>query len=129
MEKDRIMAESPKSLISSDRVEGTAVFSREGTQIGAVRRLMIDKTSGRVVYVSLSIGSVDLGADTYTIPWGRLRYDAGFGGYRTDITESELREAPTFARTSESGDESPLTEAQEEELHAHFQIPPDWRAI
>jgi len=47
-------------------------------------------------------------------------------GYRTDITESGLRGAPSFART---GEDTPLTEAQEEELHAHFQIPPYWRAL
>ena len=27
-----------------------------------------------------------------------------------------------------TGEDTPLTEAQEEELHAHFQIPPYWWA-
>jgi hypothetical protein len=35
-----------------------------------------------------------------------------------------VREAPSFARP---GENAPLSEAQEEELHAHFRIPPYWR--
>jgi hypothetical protein len=121
---------SSKPLIGSDRVEGTAVYTREGRQIGSIKRLVIEKVSGKVVYVTLSVsGFVNIGSRTYTVPWSKLNYDAKLGGYRTDITESELGGAPRFAQTGESGEESPLTEAQEEELHAHFGVPPYWRAL
>jgi hypothetical protein len=113
-------------LIESDRVEGTAVHARDGKHIGAIKRLMIEKRSGKVAYVVMSFTGLGLGPETYTIPWAKLHYEVDLGGYRTDISESELRGAPSFARTSE---DTPLTEAQEEELHAHFQIPPYWRAL
>ncbi len=71
-----------------------------------------------------SAGSVSV--QTYTARWAKLHYELDLAGYRTDITESGLRGAPSFART---GEDTPLTEAQEEELHAHFQIPPYWRAL
>lgn len=115
-------APSSQRLIGSDRIEGTAVFDAAGTAIGAVERFLIDRQSGKVVYVVVSFGTfLDFGEGTCTIPWARLSYDGGLGGYRTDVSESELREAPRFTRGDELGD------AEEEELHAHFRIPPYWR--
>ena len=40
-----------KPLIESDRVEGTTVYDPSGNNLGSVKRLMIDKKSGRVAYV------------------------------------------------------------------------------
>jgi hypothetical protein len=36
------------NLIGSDKVEGTAVYGADDSKIGAIERVMIDKTSGRV---------------------------------------------------------------------------------
>ena len=38
------------SLIDSDKVEGTHVFDPAGKHIGTIKRLVIEKVSGRVVY-------------------------------------------------------------------------------
>jgi sporulation protein YlmC with PRC-barrel domain len=86
-----------KPLIESDRVEGTTVYGSAGERIGAIKRLMIEKVSGQVVYAVIASGkSLDRGVDEHTIPWGKLAYDTRLGGYQTDITESELRHAPGF---------------------------------
>ena len=37
-----------KPIIASDRVEGTAVYDPSGSRIGTIRRLMIEKVSGKV---------------------------------------------------------------------------------
>jgi hypothetical protein len=37
-----------KPLIESDRVEGTTVYDPQGNNIGNIKRLMIEKISGRV---------------------------------------------------------------------------------
>ena len=118
-------AQTSKRFIDSDRVEGTAVYTLDGKHIGAIKRFVIERQSGRIAYVVMSFGGfLDLGQETYTIPWVKLSYDVGLGGYRTDITESELREAPSFAHGDEAAS---LEQPQEEELHAHFRIPPYWR--
>ena len=89
---------SPKPLIESDRVEGTVVYGARGERIGTIRRLMIEKVSGRVAYAVIAFhGDLDTGADDHTIPWGKLKYDTHLGGYRTDISETELRQAPGFS--------------------------------
>jgi hypothetical protein len=84
-------------VIESDRVEGTAVFDHEGRHIGTIKRLLIEKVSGRVTYVDLTFGGfLGLGTHHHTIPWQKLTYDRGLEGYRTDITEDQVRGAPTF---------------------------------
>jgi hypothetical protein len=86
-----------KPLIESDRVEGTAVYNPQGNKIGSIKRLMIEKISGRVAYGVMSFGGfLGMGTEEYPVPWGKLTYDTGLGGYRTDITEQQLRGAPTL---------------------------------
>jgi sporulation protein YlmC with PRC-barrel domain len=120
-------APSSRALIESDRVEGTPVYDRDGRHVGTIKRLMIQKVSGQVVYAVTSFsGFLSLGDESYAIPWGKLKYDVSLGGYRTDITESELHGAPSFAR----GENHDLSDNdKEDELHAYFRIPPSWRAM
>ena len=39
-----------------------------------------------------------MGTEEHAIPWNKLTYDTRLGGYRTDITEQQLRGAPAFSR-------------------------------
>src|SRR4051812_9855176 len=88
-----------KPLIESDRVEGTTVYDRAGNHIGSIKRLMIDKLSGKVAYAVMSFGGfLGMGEEEHTIPWKKLDYDRSLGGFRTDVTEQQLRGAPTFYR-------------------------------
>jgi hypothetical protein len=89
---------SSKPVIESDRVEGTAVFDAQGHRIGTIKRLLIEKVSGRVVYVDVTFGGfLGLGVRHHTIPWEKLSYDKPLEGYRTDITEEQVRGAPAFS--------------------------------
>ncbi|KAA2214886.1 PRC-barrel domain-containing protein [Teichococcus oryzae] len=91
-------ARGASPLIASDRVEGTAVYDPAGNRLGSVRTLMIDKVAGTVEYAVLSFGGfLGLGASSYPLPWNRLRYDIGLGGYVVDVTEAQLANAPSFA--------------------------------
>lgn len=118
---------SAKPLIESDRVEGANVYGADGQRIGTVRRLMLEKVSGRVAYAVIAAGgSQDPGSRDYTLPWGKLTYDTGLGGYRTDVTESSMQEAPSFAPGEEHDWSS---RDQEEQLHDYYRIPPYWRAL
>ena len=117
---------APTPLIESDRVEGMPVYSGEGTQIGTIKRLIIDRASGRVVYVVITfVASFGLDDVPYVIPWARLAYDEDDGGYHSDITETELRSAPAVAR----GDVDWADRGSLEALDGYFRIPPGWRSI
>ena len=87
----------PHLIIESDRVEGTAVFDRMNDQIGTIKRLLIEKASGRVVYVDVTFGGfLGIGSHHVTIPWNKIAYDKELEGYRSDITEADVRGAPSF---------------------------------
>src|SRR5436190_24378136 len=92
-----------KPLIESDRVEGTTIYDSQGNNIGSVKRLMIEKLSGRVAYAVGSFGGfLGIGAEEHAVPWNKLTYDSNFGGYRADITEQQLRGPPAFSRDQTS---------------------------
>jgi hypothetical protein len=116
----------PHSLIASDRVEGTPVRRSSGQKIGTIERLMIDKLSGNVAYAVLSFdGFLGMGQKHLPIPWARLTYDRTLGAYQLDLSEEELKQAPSFAADQEFdwGDRS-----REIEIHNYYRVPPYWGA-
>lgn len=113
-----------KPLIESDRVEGTAVYDPQGNHLGSIKRVMIEKISGKVAYAVMSFGGfLGMGGDEHTIPWSKLTYGTRLGGYRTDITEEELRGAPTFYRDQ---DYAWSDRERERELHDYWRAPHYW---
>jgi PRC-barrel domain len=113
-----------KPLIESDRVEGTTVYDPQGTNIGTIKRLMIEKLSGRVAYAIMSFGGfLGMGTEEHAVPWSKLTYDTNLGGYRTDLTEQQLKGAPAFSRdrTYDWGDRD-----RERELHDYYRAPYYW---
>ena len=114
------------SLIASDRVEGTPVRRSGGGKIGTIERLMIDKVGGSVAYAVLSFGGfLGLGQKHVPIPWARLTYDRTLGAYHLDLTDEELRGAPSVVAGQEFdwGDRS-----REVEIHNYYRVPPYWGA-
>jgi hypothetical protein len=61
-----------KPLIASDRVEGTTVYDPAENNIGTIKRLMIEKISGRVCYAVLSSGFLGIGAEEHAVPWKQI---------------------------------------------------------
>jgi len=90
-------ARETSTLIGSDKVEGTAVYGSGDKKIGSIERVMIDKKNGKVSYAVLGFGGfLGIGNDHYPLPWQSLKYDTQLGGYRTGITESQLKGAPKY---------------------------------
>ena len=88
-------------LISSEDVQGTLVYGPGDEEVGEIDHLLIEKVSGRVVYAVMSFGGfLGLAHSHYPIPWSALKYDPSLGGYRTGITEAQLRDAPAFSDDS-----------------------------
>jgi hypothetical protein len=109
------------SLISSEDVEGTNVYGPGGDAVGEIDHLMIDKMSGRVTYAVMSFGGfLGLGHSHYPVPWAALKYDTSLGGYRTGITEQQLKDAPAFSDDS-WGDRN-----WETQTHRHYGVPGYW---
>lgn len=90
-------------LIASDRVEGTAVYNRQGEQLGSVHNFMVDKTTGQVAYAVMSFGGfLGMGESYHPLPWTMLSYDTSQGGFVVDLDKDRLEGAPTYDRTQEA---------------------------
>ena len=114
-------AHPDRNLISSEDVEGTPVYGLDDSQIGEIDHLMIEKVSGRVSYAVMSFGGfLGLGHSHYPIPWAALKYDPAAGGYRTGITEQQLKDAPAFS------DDSWVDRDWETRTHRHYGVSPYW---
>ena len=85
-----------ESLISSAKVEGTAVYNRQGERLGSVSSFMVDKRSGQVAYAVMSFGGfLGMGQSCHPLPWKVLTYDTGQGGYVVDLDKATLQGAPS----------------------------------
>jgi hypothetical protein len=84
-------------LIASNKVEGTAVYNRQGERLGDVYNFMVDKYSGQVAYAVISFGGfLGIGESYHPLPWRALTYDTRLGGYVVDIDKDRLAEAPRY---------------------------------
>lgn len=109
-------------LISSARVEGTPIYNPRGEKLGTVHSVMIEKTSGHIVYALLAFGGFfGIGTHVHPIPWQMLTYDPSRHGYVADITREMLEDAPSLeldkaARPTES----------ERPMYQHWNLDPYW---
>ena len=84
-------------LIASDKVEGTAVYNRQGERLGTVYNFMVNKRSGQVAYAVLSFGSfLGMGGSYHPLPWNQLTYDTNQGGYVVNLSREQLEGAPSY---------------------------------
>ncbi len=109
-------------LIASNKVEGTAVYNRQGERLGEVYNFMVDKYSGQVAYAVMSFGGfLGLGASYHPLPWRVLDYDTRMGGYVVDLDKAKLQGAPTFSQ-----DETPNWSDREwgQRVHDYYGVRP-----
>lgn len=112
----------PRSLIAGARVVGTGACRPDGSRVGRIERLMLDKASGRVADAVSSFGGFPgLGEAFHTLPGAVLRFDPGRDADLVDITEAQLRAAPE--RSPEVGDPDDAR-AWEEHVHRHDHAAP-----
>jgi len=96
---DRVTADETGTLISADKVQGTAVYDSSGERLGTIDSLMLNKRSGKVAYAVMSFGGfLGIGERYHPLPWDKLTYDTGKGGYNVGHTQDELRDGPHYSR-------------------------------
>src|ERR1700751_6430756 len=95
-------ADEPYQLISSEKVDGTAVYDRTGERLGTVHHLMIDKYNGHVEYAVMSFGGfLGIGQSYHPLPWRALTYSTNLGGYCVDLDRARLEGSPHYTMTSQ----------------------------
>ena len=112
------------SLIASERVEGTTVRRADGSKVGTIERLMIDKISGNVAYAVLVHGGfLGINEKRLPVPWSMLHYDPALGAYQVEISDEEFAKAPVYEKDFDWGDRT-----REIEIHKHYKVPYYWGA-
>lgn len=107
-------------LIASNKVEGTAVYNRQGERLGSVYNFMVDKRSGKVEYAVMSFGGfLGMGESYHPLPWGVLTYDTDQGGYVVDLDKDMLEKAPSYR----SGEEPRYDRAYDERVTGYYGVP------
>lgn len=123
VDKDRIVDDAHE-LISSRRVEGTAVWSRQDGKLGTIHSVMIEKRTGKVAYALLSFGGfLGIAGRIHPIPWEILTYDQDFDAYMVDLTQDQLKNAPTL-KLDEA--DRPRDRAYDEEVAGYYGKLPWW---
>lgn len=88
-------------LISSEKVDGTSVYSRDGDKLGSIDHVMIGKRDGRVRYAVLSFGGLFEGDRYYPLPWDALTYNTQQDGYEVALDKEQLKNSPSYERGNE----------------------------
>jgi PRC-barrel domain len=52
-----IATDETEDLISSSKVEGTAVYNHQGERLGTISSLMVNKFTGQMAYTIMSFGA------------------------------------------------------------------------
>lgn len=107
-------------LIASDRVEGTAVYNRDGDRLGSVHNFMVDKQSGKAEYAVMSFGGfLGMGESYHPLPWKVLTYDTDEGGYVVDLDKAMLEKGPSYR----AGKEPHYDRAYGEQISGYYGVP------
>ncbi len=106
-------------LVSSNRVEGTQVLSRDADKVGTVAAFLIDRFSGQAEYIVVAMGGVlGIGGSYHPIPWGLVSFDPVRGAYVLTIEKAVLSGGPSF----KSGSEPMLDASYIERVASYFGI-------
>lgn len=109
-------------VVTVDRINASAVYSRAGDALGTVDRLLIDKVSGKIAYAVISIAAFG-DERRQALPWGVLTYDPLMGGYLVNLDRKVLENGPIFEADQIVDWNS---EALNRRLHDYYCVPHFW---
>lgn len=86
------------TAIRASRVIGTNVYNAEGTKIGEVEDVMLDKTNNNIMFAVIGFGGfLGIGEKYHPVPWAALDYEKNEGGYVVSMTKEQLEAAPAHS--------------------------------
>jgi len=114
----------PGQVVSASTVMGKRVRNLADDDLGKIEEVMLDGGTGRVAYAVLSFGGfLGLGDKLFAVPWEALAYSDDFGGYRLNVDQERLENAPGFDK-----DDWPnfADETWNRGVHTHYGFTPYW---
>ncbi|MXN75323.1 PRC-barrel domain containing protein [Burkholderia sp. 4701] len=96
--KGRETAEGPgPDVMAANTLEGDKVLTTDGDDVGKIKEIMLDVSSGRIAYAVLSSGGVlGIGDKLLAIPWSALTLDTERKCFLLSVSSERIRSAPGF---------------------------------
>lgn len=95
--------ETAPRLLSSNRVEGMTVYSREGDKLGSVAAFIFDRFTGQTEYVVVMIGGVlGVGANYHRYLGVWRTFTPGRDGYMIAVKKAILSSGPSFKHAGDA---------------------------
>ncbi|ACI98024.1 PRC-barrel domain-containing protein [Rhodospirillum centenum] len=89
-------AQPQQTLAQAEALLGKRVQVSDGSEIGYVEDLVIDRSSGRVRGVVLTRGTEGMGGANILVPWEQASIDPQAGVLKLGMSEQEVMALPTF---------------------------------
>lgn len=91
------MNTQPQHVLSTSTLNGDSVINAQGEDLGEIKDIMVDTSSGKVEYAVLSFGGfLGMGDKLFAVPWNALQVDQQNKKFRLNVNKEELKEAPGF---------------------------------
>jgi len=84
-------------LRSVDSLDGSDIHNLQGDDLGDIKDIMLDMSTGHVAYVVLAFGGfLGLGEKLFAVPWNALTLDVDEKRFTLNADKDKLKNAPGF---------------------------------
>lgn len=119
-----MVSNTAPQLLSASTISGDTVRDAAGKDIGKIKELMVDLSTGRIAYAVLSFGGfLGLGDKLFAIPWGALRVDTANHAVVLSTSKQVLENAKGFDKDSWPNFADPRFH---EDTYRHYSQKPYW---
>lgn len=112
--------------LSATSLNGTNVVNAQGEDLGHVEDMMIDLSTGRILYTVLSFGGIlGIGNKLFAVPFEAFTIDQDNENFILDVNKERLENAPGFDK-----DNWPAANDVDfhTEVYDYYSINPYWEA-
>jgi sporulation protein YlmC with PRC-barrel domain len=109
--------------IRASKVNGTTVYNTDGSSIGTVEDIVLDKTSSSIMFAVIGFdGFLGIGEKFHPLPWSLLNYDKDKGGYVVPMTKAVLQAAPVCDIDDLTKEDGEIRDKS----YSYYKIDKDW---
>lgn len=84
-------------LMGADTLIGNDVYNHLEEDLGDIKEIMLDMSTGKVAYAVLSFGSfLGMGEKLFAVPWDALKLDTVNKRFILNVEKERLKSAPGF---------------------------------